>query len=133
LKFVETVCNTTRFPVFSGDDDQTLSVMQKGGVGSISVIGNAVPSDWRQMIHAALSKDWQRAEELFTRYLPLCKANFIETNPQCIKYVVSQMGKCKPVYRLPLVLPTEETQGTIKQVLVKLALPFYQTTTRQVG
>jgi 4-hydroxy-tetrahydrodipicolinate synthase len=125
LTFVEDVCRTSRLAVFGGDDDQAFPVLQKGCVGTISVIANAIPFGWRNMVHSALDRDFARAAQLFNRYYPLCKANFIETNPQCIKYIVSQMGRCKPVYRLPMVLPTAATQNALKQVLFALAMPSY--------
>jgi len=116
LEFMDAVCKTSRLGVFAGDDDLTLEVLQRGGVGVISVIGNIIPWGWGQMVRS-------QSKKLFSRYLPLCHANFIETNPQCVKYVVSQMGRCKPIFRLPMVLPTEETQQEIKRVLLELSLP----------
>jgi len=103
-------------PVFSGDDDITYEILQAGGVGAISVIGNVIPRGWKQMISSSKGK------QLAERYLPLCKAHFIETNPQCVKYVVSQMGRCQPILRLPLLLPTQETRKALIQTLVQLAL-----------
>lgn len=124
LAFVEEVCRTSRLAVFAGDDDQAFPVLEKGGVGTISVISNAFPLAWGNMVRLALNKEFESAARLFQRYYPLCKANFIEVNPQCIKYIASEMGRCKLVFRLPLVPPTISTQKAIKKVLLALALPY---------
>ncbi len=124
LAFVEEVCQTSRIAIIGGDDDQAFAVIERGAIGTISVISNVLPRAWRTMVHAALAQD-EKAQRLFQRYYRLCKAHFIETNPQCVKYVLSQMGKCLPVCRLPLVMPTEQTEMALKKVLLELALPMF--------
>ncbi|HEY4255217.1 MAG TPA: 4-hydroxy-tetrahydrodipicolinate synthase [Chlamydiales bacterium] len=113
--------------ILAGDDDMAYSMIQEGATGVISVIGNVIPRGWKKMIDAALAKNWKQAEKLATRYMPLCKGHFLEANPQCVKYVVSQMGRCKPVFRLPLLMPLEATQKALQQLLVRLALPYSST------
>lgn len=108
--------------VLSGDDDMTLDWIERGGKGVISVIGNVIPRGWGEMVRLALKQD-PKAKVLFERYLPLCHGNFIETNPQCVKYLVSQMGRCRGQLRLPMVLPTKQTQTALKQILLRMALP----------
>ncbi|MDE3045026.1 MAG: 4-hydroxy-tetrahydrodipicolinate synthase [Verrucomicrobiota bacterium] len=124
LEFVRALRKVTSLMILSGEDDLTFDIIQEGGAGVISVIGNVVPRGWREMVHLALAGQKEKAERLAHRYAPLCKGEFLETNPQCIKYLVSQMGKCKPVFRLPLVLPTLQTQNSLKQIVLELALPF---------
>lgn len=81
------------------------------------------------MIQAAMQKK-PEAEQFNRRYLPLAKAHFLETNPQCVKYVLAQMGRCQPVLRLPLVWPMPETQAALRQALFSLALPMFSTLDR---
>lgn len=116
-------------PVFSGEDNLTYEIIREGGVGAISVFGNVIPRGVKRLVQLALQGNWEEAKKLSDRYLPLCKALFRESNPQPVKYVVSAMGKCKPIYRLPLVLPTKQTQNELKEVMLKLALPTYQPVT----
>lgn len=111
-------------PVFSGDDDFTFELMKEGGVGSIAVTPNLIPRGWKQMVDFCLKGQWEKARVLFERYVPLCKAIFLETNPQGIKFALSWFNYCKPVLRLPMVLPTASTQREIKKEIVRLALPF---------
>jgi len=105
----------SKLAVLAGDDDLTGDLLEQGAKGAISVIGNLIPRQWREAIHLALAND-PKAKELFSHYMPLCKANFIETNPQCVKYLLSTMKRCKPIFRLPLSLPTEETQQTLRNI-----------------
>lgn len=125
LDFVKTFRKVTRLPLFSGDDDLTYQTILEGGVGAISVIGNLIPKGWKRMIQLAKLGDPLGAV-LARDYLPLCKANFIETNPQCIKFLASQVELCKPYWRLPLLPPTIETQEKLKRVLLRMSLPQYK-------
>lgn len=133
LDFVRGIRKISKLPIFSGEDDLALEIIQEGGIGVISVIGNVIPRGWNQMIRFALSGEMAAAKKLGSRYLPLCKAHFIETNPQCVKYVVSQMGRCCAKVRLPLVMPTLETQKTLKRVLLEMALPQYSAITAKLS
>jgi 4-hydroxy-tetrahydrodipicolinate synthase len=108
-----------KLSILAGDDDLTGQMIARGAKGAISVIGNLIPGQWRLAIHLALSKD-AKSQELFSQVMPLCKANFIETNPQCVKYLLSEMKRCKPFFRLPLMLPTEETQKTLQKIFSDL-------------
>jgi len=133
LDFIRGIRRVSNLSVFSGEDDITLEIIQAGGVGVISVIGNVIPRGWNRMVHLALSGDIVAAQKLALRYGPLCKGNFIETNPQCVKYLVSQMGKCGPTLRLPLVMPTLDTQKALKRILMEMALPYDRFTAKLAG
>lgn len=115
------------FTILSGDDDFTGLLMRAGGEGAISVIGNVVPEGWSRAIHFALEGKWEAAEILFQRYMALCKAHFIETNPQCVKFSMYWLGKCGGQLRLPLVEPLEKTKQAIKTAIVgSAALPQFR-------
>lgn len=115
-------------PILSGDDDLTFQILQAGGVGAISAVGNVIPRGCKKMIDLCLDGKWEEGKVLVDKYLPLCKAVFLETNPQCFKLVLSWFGKCKPILRLPLVLPTEKTEKELKKVLISLALQQFHST-----
>lgn len=116
-------------PIFSGEDDQTYEILREGGAGAITVFGNIIPRGVKQLVQLALQGKWESAKKLADRYLPLCKALFQESNPQPVKFAMSWLGKCEPVLRLPLVLPTEKTQKDLKAILLKLAMPTYRSVT----
>lgn len=117
-------------PIFSGDDDLTFAIMRVGGVGSIAVTANLIPRGWKQMIQFCLQGKWEKAEFLAQRYLPLNKAFFIETNPQCIKFAMAWVAKCAPILRLPMILPTLDSQSEVKKEILRLALPQFTNSPR---
>ncbi|MDE3055606.1 MAG: 4-hydroxy-tetrahydrodipicolinate synthase [Verrucomicrobiota bacterium] len=117
MQFVRKVKSFLSVPLFSGDDHLTCETLQEGGDGAISVIGNLFPAEWKQMIRSAFRKEWQEARRIFEELSPVCQALFLETNPQCVKFALSLMGKCRSELRLPLLPPTLQTQAQIAQVL----------------
>jgi 4-hydroxy-tetrahydrodipicolinate synthase len=90
------------FLVYSGDDALTLPMMVCGADGVISVIANVVPSEFRQMVHACLDGQWEKARKLHQKLYRLMQLSMIETNPIPIKTALVEMGKVHEVYRLPM-------------------------------
>lgn len=113
-----------RIPVFSGDDDLTYSILREGGVGAIAVTANVIPRGWKRLVSSCLQGEWEKGSYLMKRFLPLCRAMFLETNPQGPKFVASWLGLCKPVLRLPMILPTDATRIALKKEILRLALPY---------
>jgi 4-hydroxy-tetrahydrodipicolinate synthase len=91
--------------------------MSLGVVGSISVAANLIPREWKEFITCLTHQDLAKAKILHRKYFSLCKALFIETNPQGVKYALSTMGKCLPHLRLPLLEPQEMTKRMIEAEL----------------
>jgi 4-hydroxy-tetrahydrodipicolinate synthase len=110
------------FLVLSGDDALTLPLMAVGGHGIISVAGNEIPAEMAQMVEAAERNDFAAARTMHARILPLMSVNFIESNPQPVKYAMAAMGLVEEVFRLPMVPPKPESKEKISQVLKDLAL-----------
>jgi len=110
------------FAVVSGDDAITLPTIALGGRGIISVASNEIPREMTELTQAALSGDFERARHLHHRYLPLMEVNFIESSPLPVKYAMSVMGLLEPVWRLPLVPPTEASKKKIEAVVESLGL-----------
>lgn len=127
MDFVKKIRKLSKIPLFSGEDDLTYQILAEGGIGAISVIGNIIPGGWSKMIHLALDGKWKLAKLLSDRYAPLCKALFLETNPQCVKFAMDWLGLAKGEIRLPLVEPETSIQKEIKQALVGASLPQLQT------
>ncbi len=110
------------FAVLSGDDNLTLEVVRAGGDGVISVASNVIPKEMNELTSAALDGNYSRAEELHNKWMPLFKAEFIETNPLPIKYMASKMGFCKEIYRLPMCELRPENKPIVDQVMKQLNL-----------
>ncbi len=96
------------FTVISGDDALTLPLMSIGMSGVISVIGNAFPHQFRDMVHAMLQGNIEKAKTLHYQLLPIINAIFKDGNPAGIKALLSVMGLIKNELRLPLVPVTSE-------------------------
>jgi 4-hydroxy-tetrahydrodipicolinate synthase len=111
-----------RFNVLSGDDAITIPLIALGGRGLISVVANEVPAETAELVKAALGGDFARARELQRRYFALMEVNFVESNPIPVKYAMAQMGLLEPIWRLPLVGPSEASRAKIDGVLKSLGL-----------
>jgi len=110
------------FVVLSGDDSIALPLIALGGHGVISVVSNEIPGEFTQLTQAALKGDFVRARQLQRKYQALMEINFIETSPGPVKFAMSRMGFCEPVWRLPMVAPDAQNQQKVEAVLESLGL-----------
>jgi len=110
------------FIVLSGDDALTLPLMAIGGHGIISVAGNEIPAEMVQMVEAAEHNDFAAARALHARIVALMQINFVESNPQPVKYAMAAMGLIEDVFRLPMVSPRAESKAKINAVLKELGV-----------
>ena len=99
--------------VLAGDDDLALPIIAVGGVGVIAVISNYAPITYGELIHDALAGNIQQAQEIHSRLQPWYKANFLESNPIPVKYIMHKIHGGSLTYRLPLTPPTDATRSTI--------------------
>ena len=97
------------FQVLSGNDDDTLWMMQQGGAGIISVASNVAPKHMADFIGAIRTGDMAKAEALNKELTPLFINCFVESNPIPAKAAMAAMGLIRNELRLPLV-PSQ--QGT---------------------
>ena len=110
------------FTVLSGDDSITIPLIALGGKGIISVVSNEIPKEMTLLAKAALDGDFERAREIQRKYLPLMDVNFIESNPIPVKAGMAMMGLLEPVWRLPMVPPSDANRVKIEKVLDTLGL-----------
>ncbi len=101
------------FLVISGDDDLVLGVTLAGGAGVISVIGQAFPKEFSQMIQLGLDSEVKASRNLESRLMPIINLIFEENNPAGIKAVLKNKGYCNGLVRLPLVSATAILQSKI--------------------
>jgi 4-hydroxy-tetrahydrodipicolinate synthase len=105
------------FHMLSGDDSITLPLIALGGKGVISVASNEIPGEMTQLAQKCLAGDFAAARVLQQRYLPLMEVNFVESNPIPVKYAMSRLGLMEPVWRLPMVAPSQASRERIDKVL----------------
>jgi 4-hydroxy-tetrahydrodipicolinate synthase len=106
-----------RFTVLSGDDSITIPVISLGGRGVISVIANEIPGEMTQLTQLALAGDFVGARAVQRKWFALMEVNFVEANPQPVKAAMAMMSLLQPVWRLPLVPPSEASRARIEAVL----------------
>ena len=95
------------FRVWSGNDDETFSIMCVGGYGIVSVASNIIGDQIKAMIGLVLEGELESAAREHRRLLPLFKALFWVTNPAPIKYAVNRAGLNAGMPRLPMYEPDE--------------------------
>jgi 4-hydroxy-tetrahydrodipicolinate synthase len=101
------------FLVISGDDALALPVVEAGGAGVISVLGNALPKQVSTMIRTALNGDFTTAKKKLSEFEHLIPLLFVEGNPAGIKAMMNYFGLCENELRLPLVKSSESLKMQI--------------------
>jgi 4-hydroxy-tetrahydrodipicolinate synthase len=112
------------FKVFSGDDALTLPMLSTGADGVISVIANAYPASFTEMVSLMVNnKDKNRALEIHYQLLDMINAIFADGNPAGIKALLDNMGIVGNNLRLPMMKVNRTLNNEIKRLysLIKLA------------
>lgn len=105
------------FLVLSGDDGLTPKMIEMGGDGVITVIGQSHPQIFSDMVRAGLAGDFEKANQLHDKLNPIYEPLYIDGNPAGIKATLNIMGICKNVLRPPLVGVTEKTYNNLKRFI----------------
>ena len=107
--------------VLSGNDDQTLPIMALGGMGVISVFSNPYPDLMKKLTRALLEDNFEEGRKLNNKYNDMMQKLFVDASPSPAKYVMSKLGLCKNVLRLPLSKMTEKNEPVLNAVMKKLS------------
>ena len=110
------------FLVLSGDDALTLPMIACGGDGVISVVANAYPAEFSDMVRAALQGEWQMARQINELLLDLHPWLYVEGNPSGIKASMEILGLCSKETRIPLTPVSNSTYQQLKQEIEKIKL-----------
>ncbi len=108
------------FDVLSGDDGLICDIMQLGGVGAITVLGNAYPGPLTKMVHHVAQGRHSSAAELNNAFAPVCSLLFADGNPAGIKSLLAHQGKMGNNLRLPLVPARKQVDDDMQQVMKTL-------------
>ncbi|MBB6497896.1 4-hydroxy-tetrahydrodipicolinate synthase [Pedobacter cryoconitis] len=95
------------FMLISGDDPVALPMISLGAVGVISVVGNAIPLVFSEMIRLCLKGDFKAAQVLHLKTVEFTRLAFEEGNPAGIKAALKHFGVCGDEVRLPLVAASD--------------------------
>jgi 4-hydroxy-tetrahydrodipicolinate synthase len=105
------------FLVISGDDNLTLPLLACGADGVISVLANAYPKDFSEMVRLGLKGDFKTAAKLHYKTFEITNQLFADGNPGGVKIALELLKVCGSDVRLPLVKPNEAVQSKLKQLV----------------
>jgi len=109
------------FMLISGDDAFTLPLISVGFDGVISVVGNALPKPFSDMVRAGLAGDYAKAQKLHNSLLDIIKNLFVEGNPAGVKAVLKNLGiTATDSVRLPLIGASDNLYKTLKAQVAAL-------------
>lgn len=103
------------FQVISGDDSLAMESIQMGASGVISVIANAIPAQYGELIHATQKGDIAKASALQDKFSPVYGLLFKEGNPCGVKAAMSIRGMLQNVCRLPMVPVSDSLMAEIRE------------------
>lgn len=103
--------------IYSGNDDQIVSIMSLGGKGVISVLANIIPKAVHDIAINCLKNNYKEALDIQIDTLKLANTLFIETNPIPVKTAMNLMGLEVGSLRLPLCEMEEKNEELLKAVL----------------
>lgn len=112
------------FDVISGDDGITFPLITLGAVGVISVIGNALPTEFSRMVRLALRGDYQGALTIHHKFTELFSLLFVDGNPAGVKAMLHAMGMIENQLRLPLVPTRLNTMQQITEIVHSLGIKY---------
>lgn len=101
------------FLLISGDDVQSVPIISIGGVGVMSVIANAFPLKFSEMIHFALKGNFADAQKSLGHFLAIDSFLYEEGNPVGVKLILEYLGLMKSQVRMPLAGGSNELRQTL--------------------
>lgn len=108
------------FMLISGDDPITLPMIALGAVGVISVVANAIPKHFSDMIRLCLNGDYKAAQKPHVQTIDFTRLIFVEGSPAGIKTALKHLNICGNTLRLPLVQVSDATAQRIAEETQKL-------------
>jgi 4-hydroxy-tetrahydrodipicolinate synthase len=108
------------FLLVSGDDNITLGLLAYGLDGVISVVGQAFPKIFTEMVRQGLKGNFEEARNLHYKLNDITDMLFAEGNPAGVKYAFELLGVCESHVRLPLVGISDDLKKKMKAAVDKL-------------
>lgn len=102
------------FGVLSGDDNLTMPLIAAGADGVISVVANAFPERFSQMVHASMEGNLNLSKEAHYDLFNVTKMFFEEGNPGGVKVALAQRGLMQETMRMPLYPVSEGLRSRIQ-------------------
>ncbi len=105
------------FLLLSGDDLIAMPLISMGFDGVISVVANAFPREFSELIHYCQAGKFQDALPLQIALADRIELLFVENNPAGVKAFMAEMGLLQNHLRLPLVPLSEKYMPALRNLL----------------
>ncbi len=105
------------FLVISGDDAITLPMISVGASGVISVVANAFPKHFSDMVRLALAMKYDEARIIHYKLLEIIENLFFEGSPAGIKAALNILGITQNHVRLPLTTVSRSTYNKLSELI----------------
>ncbi len=102
------------FLFISGDDALTFPLISLGADGVISVVANAYPGEFSEMVRLALNGQFDKARKIHYKLLSFTNLLFAEGSPSGVKAALNIMNVTQEYLRLPLVEVSKATRNKIE-------------------
>ncbi|RZK63964.1 MAG: 4-hydroxy-tetrahydrodipicolinate synthase, partial [Pedobacter sp.] len=109
------------FMLISGDDPITLPMIALGASGIISVIANALPKQFTDMVNLCLDGNFKAATPAHLSLVEFTRLAFAEGNPAGVKAALKHLNICGDTVRLPLIKASASLEQSIIAELKKLS------------
>ena len=109
-----------KFFVTSGDDVLAPAMTLSGGVGVISVLANAYPAEFRQMISHFVNGQSEQGKILEDKLYSFHDCMYSEGNPSGIKTAMEILGVCSADVRLPLTRVSSDLHRKLVELVKNL-------------
>ena len=108
------------FLLVSGDDNVTLGLLAYGFDGVISVVGQAFPSIFTEMVRQGLKGNFNSAKDLHYKLNHITDMLFAEGNPAGVKYALELQQVCQSYVRLPLVGISNVLKNKMQEAIIEV-------------
>lgn len=111
------------FLLISGEDLLTIPLVSVGAVGTICVVGNALPHEYTSVVNHALNGEFTAARKEMAKLVSFNMALFDEGNPVGIKTALEVIGICpNRRVRLPLAPGSEILKARLSDMYAAIRL-----------
>lgn len=101
------------FLVISGDDLLTLPMIAAGAHGVISVVANAFPKTFSEMVRQCIAGNFSKAVPLHYELMRVTQLFFADGNPGGVKVALEAQKLCRADVRLPLMPVNDAVRAEI--------------------
>ena len=110
---------SSRLDYVCGNDDLFPQYLSINASGIISAAANIFAPSFVKIYNLFKSGQTAQAFDLFASMYAQIKACYLETNPTCVKYMLSHLGFCGETVRLPLGPVSAENKAKIDALLMR--------------